>query len=537
MNATRPVNRLPAEVLAYIFSFVPRRYAVFTETEGRHWPFDIPDIDVFTELATVCKHWRSLFLDTPSLWSVVSEGVSIGRQNKSLWHLSRCPRGPLTVNISGNVTARMWRLLRTEGHRIQQLHLGRISQATDRERMLSLLLSLPADVLQHCKIHLVQQPSNRQPLVPLFSGKAENLQSLYLDQVWFLPSTIMPQLTYLTIFRYYAFDDPLWNVGDLLRFLSGSPELEELHLSHVWGRLPPDAVLRLSTNSSRVILRRLRVLTIAARARFTASIALSLLPNILLPQTCRIQLGEVKIDELDAISPALVSLGQPFERARLTLERPFGPYFRWSAPGEEWAWSLILASSQTDCGGVWLRLESVGMIQVHTLLGPSFRRLPFLENVEEFWFRSNICSVALLRRICLPPKVHSLVLTILNRGVVTKYFIPIILASAQLDTLCVCVVSAEQVSAVKEALTNTGPKPMPQLQPIRRVAVGYGEASRWYHKKGPSLRSRGAGYEVSWIGQIPKQNGKETEMDRLFRVVPELLNNPATVLGSWPEWS
>ncbi|TBU28251.1 hypothetical protein BD311DRAFT_758693 [Dichomitus squalens] len=543
LNAMRPINLLPPETLILIFSFVPRRNPIPTDTEGRPWPFDIPDVSIYLQLATVCKHWCNIIRGTPALWSVVSGPGAmsfLGRRTPKLWYLMRCPCGPLTVNIFEKVTPRMRLLLKNEGYRIQQLHIGHLmgTEATDAEdSVLSLLLSLPAAELEHCKITLAHTDSNyrKEPTVPLFSGHGENLRSLYLEKLWFLPANIFPKLRFLTIYRYYVFSDPVWSIEDLFKFLAGSPDLEELRLLHVWNRSPPSPA-PLSAGTATVVLPRLRIFVLTLRGHASASTLQTLFPTLQLPPTCRLRLEQVKIDELHAVSPALRSLGQPFTRMHLTLTRR--TRYLSDPPSQEsesWDWSLILAPSQSEgFGGVWIRLEAADAAAVPSLLGPKFRKIPFLENVEELWLTSNLFSEALLRRICLPPNVRGLALTILNGGVLTRFFAPVMLVSAQLDTLCICILSADYVGAVKDALTNTGLAmgPMPKLNPIRRVAVGYAQSTPLYniHKGGPSLRGCGAGTEISWIGRIAGRSGDDAEMDRL-------LNSPATIRASWPRWS
>ncbi|KAM5541834.1 hypothetical protein V8D89_004563 [Ganoderma adspersum] len=488
-NTTCPIHRLPTEVLVHIFSLVPERRPVSKNIpERNHWPFTFPAVDIHIQLGKVCKHWQ---LQSP---------------HPQHGPLARCPRGPLHVHIDGKVSPRMWSLLKGEGHRIQQLHMTYVT--ADGEAMLTLLQTFPANQLEHCKIDISMPEDNGDRLLSLFSGGGRSLRSLYLCRVTFLPSNVFPRLSCLILDLPYHHKNPYWDIGDLSDFLAGSPGLEHLHLSQV--------------------------------CRIIATALSMILSVIALPRGCEIQLKLIPLNELQAISLSLLSLGRPFTRMRLALGE--GLYDHTGTP--KWDWSLVLASLKPDCGAIRLSLEPAQVSQIPTLLGANFSKLPLFVDVEELWYSSGQLSEGSLRRVLLPPRVRGLALNISASGWVpgrtANCLAQVVRVGVQLDTLCICVQSVEHLRDVRKALTSLSAGPGPDGKPrcggIRRVAVGYDRGSLRLSRGAISLKDCGAGTEVSWTGPIARRSGEETEMERLLTAVPQVLEEPASIRAAWPVW-
>ena len=535
-NTTCPIHRLPTEVLVHIFSLVPGRCPVSRDLpERNYWPFTLPAVDIHIQLAKVCKHWRNLILDAPALWSAVSESKVINSLIPNMWHLARCPRGPLSVHFVREVSPRMWSLLEGEGHRIQQLHMSYVT-VDHGEAMLALLQTFPANQLEHCKIDISLPEDNRDRLLSLFSGGGKSLRSLYLCRVRFLPSNVFPRLSCLILDLAYYHENPHWDLGDLANFLAGSPGLEHLHLSRVWSRGGPHPSNG-SSNRAQVVLAHLRTFTLNLPSSFIATAVPMILSIIELPRACQIQLKVIPLNELQAISPSLLSLGRPFTRMRLAIGAPFHEH----TGSPRWEWSLVLASHEPDCAAIRLGLEPAHPPVVPGLLGANFSKLPLFAGVDELWYNSCQFSEGALRQILLPPKVRGLALSISGwlPGLAAGYLAQVVRAAAQLDTLCICVPNAEHLRGVREALTSLGSdrKRRPRVT-IRRAAVGYDRASSRLSRGAISLRDFGVGTEVSWTGQIAKRSGEEMdwEMERLLSVVPEVLEEPASIRAAWPVW-
>ncbi|PIL28266.1 hypothetical protein GSI_09678 [Ganoderma sinense ZZ0214-1] len=423
----------------------------------------------------------------------------------------------------------MWSLLKGEGHRIQQLHMTHVT--LEAESVLALLQALPANALEHCKIDISMPENNRQQILSLFSGDGRRLRSLYLSRVPFLPSNTFPRLTSLILDLSYSREDPRWNLRDLQNFLAGSPDLERLHLSWVWrtaGPHPPNV----SDDTHRVVLPHLRTFTLNLHSRFIGTAVPMILSIVELPHACQIQLNQVRLNDLQAMSPSLLSLGRPLTRMRLAL----GATFHDPAGSPSWDWSLVLASRQADCAAIRLVLEPVDMRHAPNPLGAAFSKLPLFADVEELWYSSS----ALLRQVLLPPKVRGLALSIQSwaPSFVHGYLAHVARVCAKLDTLCICVPNAEHLRDVREALTSAGPNGRPRCRAIRRVAVGYDRPSARLSRGAISLRDCGAGTEVSWTGRIARLSGAEmeTEMERLLRAAPQVLEEPASIQASWPTW-
>ena len=424
----------------------------------------------------------------------------------------------------------MWKFLKGEWHRIQQLHMASIIKE-DIEDILALLQSSPAASLEHCMIGTSPVLRvNQKRSLSLFSGDGRILRSLYLNRASFLPSNTFPNLSCLIIdCTTYGSEYPHRSLEDLLNLLVGCPRLERLHLSSTWNWPYRTDV---SADAPRVILPRLRIFTLDLEAHLIIATVQALLSIVKLPPICQIQLKDVPLNALQAIAPSLLSLERPFMRMHLAL-----------AEAASQGWSLILASHQPNYAAVRLISEYTMTRQVCVHLGPHFSKFPLFEDVEELWCRTDLLHEDILSRILLPPKVRSLALTVVHvewrPDLSAKCFAEVARAGGQLDTLCICVPEAGHLRGAREALTGPGPGRKLGCCAIRRTAMGYEkEPSIWLSESViESLGDWGAGTGVSWMGQIAgKRGGDDTEMDRLLRAAPQMLEEPASIWTDWPTW-
>ena len=232
-NALLPINRLPPEILIYIFSMCRDERPVHVRGPAR-WPFRRYSTHTLEPALSVCRHWRDIALSTPSLWNSIVNSSAIHRQ------FSRSLGVPIDVHVVTGFSTEMaqW-CLNVQSH-IREMHIGDFRGALTLDQVDKLLYFLKittADQLEHLKIDLpasILPLWSRTPLFPLFSGRGRRLRSLCLAHVSFLPSTLFPSLV------RFVLSDPAgpssrngrqtWSMTDLIRFLAGSPRLQELYL-------------------------------------------------------------------------------------------------------------------------------------------------------------------------------------------------------------------------------------------------------------------------------------------------------------------
>ncbi|KAF9814800.1 hypothetical protein IEO21_04908 [Rhodonia placenta] len=210
INAQRPVNRLPVEILSEIFHQVlpPFQLASYLKSLSPQsflvWDpfFDFKDTDALLPLTHVCRWWRDVALDTPTLWTTLfgsSHSAAIDE------YRLRSKSAPLKVLNVENKHLDVQQLWRTDGQRIQSLAS---KTGCDPGLHMSYAQGLHALVARGC----------------LLQGDVSNLKALTLWAVdWHLPSTPI-NLTHLFLAKRRL------RVVDLFRILSIAPRLEDLGL-------------------------------------------------------------------------------------------------------------------------------------------------------------------------------------------------------------------------------------------------------------------------------------------------------------------
>ncbi|EIW51933.1 uncharacterized protein TRAVEDRAFT_53928 [Trametes versicolor FP-101664 SS1] len=220
INATRPVNQLPAEVLGRIFSLIPmrRKYPILNTSTT-----NVQDVITLLPLLSVCSWWRDVARSASFLWDTVIDLPNVPLRQD---YLSLCPSRPIYV-ASKIEWSLEWllRLLREQETRVEELYVKR-EVNTDEHVHAILQLSLPA--LQRCIVdgdgdRDLEASASQAALLP--NSKA--LQALRLRELRFIRPTTFPVLTTLHLERIEDM-----RLLDLLRFLAGTPLLQDLRLTN-----------------------------------------------------------------------------------------------------------------------------------------------------------------------------------------------------------------------------------------------------------------------------------------------------------------
>ncbi len=332
-NAAAPINRLPAEILVHIFSnLLQERRIDSTHDFADRWSFLAFDPRPIRPVLEVCQHWRQLALSTPTLWAHANNGNINDR------YLSLSRNAPLTVSLTWlRFTPEMCRSCIQAGSRITVLHIH-IPEASIRyphslrkdtlSRLSRFLAEFPADSLRHCSIAFPSAASEIMDTV-LFRGGGQSLRSLHLSGMRFLPQIAFPKLNRLFIdrpTRSQRGDTNLasWTIGDLVTFLAGCPDVQELVLAPVDMHLV-DTGPSAKTQPRSVTLPRLRYFAVGIHEEAFINEAAELLTaSILFPTQCHLLFTRLPagIRPHDFQEPlggflAVLPISTPFNRLRI----------------------------------------------------------------------------------------------------------------------------------------------------------------------------------------------------------------------------
>ncbi|EED78462.1 predicted protein [Postia placenta Mad-698-R] len=210
INAQRPVNRLPVEILSEIFHQVlpPFKLASYLHDHDlkeflvRESFFDFKNTDALLPLTHACRWWRDVALDTPTLWTTLygsSHSDAIGE------YYLRSQGAPLKVLNIKNTHLDVQYLWQVDGQRIQSLAS---KTGCHSDLPTSCAQGLHAFAARDC----------------LLQGDVSNIKALALHAVdWHLPSTLT-NLTHLFLAKRRL------RVVDMSRILSIAPRLEDMVL-------------------------------------------------------------------------------------------------------------------------------------------------------------------------------------------------------------------------------------------------------------------------------------------------------------------
>ena len=293
LNGMRPINRLPTEILLDIFSLVPRKRPFLKGMSATIWPFFVPNIDDLRAASQVCTRWREVALGAPALWSAYREDY-VYRRSITLYslYLARCPTGPIDIYVNDSFS-RVKQLLLERGHQVRQLHVeiggGRDE---DARQLVATLPNMTADVLEHCSLLLppVAYARLQQSSSLCRHGTATRLRSLFLSVTRVLPQWELPSLIRCVLSEWQGRSEAI-DPSSLLTFLSGTPNLEILHLEKItvspFQQTPPP--------QQQIPLTRLRYLSYTPSSGI---ISLDFLLHILRPSRCQLDIDGVELDRI-----------------------------------------------------------------------------------------------------------------------------------------------------------------------------------------------------------------------------------------------
>lgn len=263
-NASVPVNRLPPEILAHIFSFV--------QPYSQGPPFPLPTTyNEWLKVTHVCQHWRTTALSFPRLWSHIHVRKLLDRKI-AVKNIKRSAQSPLNVYctilappLADEVN--ILSLVAEQMHRLQELH---IHWTIAHETSLWDLIVPPSPAPNLEVLSLIGSWDERVSnltLPPFFQNITPRLKKLTFTRISSWPHNDFSGLTHLSLFDQR---DGRVSLPKFLEILKSSPGLEELLLNHA-GPDENSIIMHQERTLALVPLNRLRRIeigdwTIAARS-------------------------------------------------------------------------------------------------------------------------------------------------------------------------------------------------------------------------------------------------------------------------------
>ena len=124
MIAHCPINKLPPELLALVFSMVPSPLSL----PGYSGPSAAKQTYELLPVTHVCRSWRALALDMPSLWSTIPETAGACTAS-SVFH-GRAQQAPLVVYVDRSRPTAALRDAVGQNARIAEMHLHDLRECT-----------------------------------------------------------------------------------------------------------------------------------------------------------------------------------------------------------------------------------------------------------------------------------------------------------------------------------------------------------------------------------------------------------------------
>ncbi|KIM42624.1 hypothetical protein M413DRAFT_120812, partial [Hebeloma cylindrosporum] len=224
-NASAPVNHLPPEILAHIFSFV--------QPHAQGPPFPLPKTyNKWMKVTRVCQHWRTTALAFPRLWSHIHVRKALDRKIATT-NIKRSAQSPLNVYctivtppLANEVN--VLSLVAEQMHRIQELH---IHWTIDHETSLWDLIIPPTPAPNLEVLSLIGSWDERVSnliLPPVFQNITPRLKKLTFTRISSWPHNDFCGLTHLSLFDQR---DGRVSLSKFLEILKSSPGLEALLLN------------------------------------------------------------------------------------------------------------------------------------------------------------------------------------------------------------------------------------------------------------------------------------------------------------------
>jgi len=245
MNYCSPVNRVPPELMSLIFGLCVDNADVET------WPHSgLKSNRGLRSITHVCRHWRSLAIGTPVLWTNVHDRpVHRSTRNSVSTFLERSYPAPLNVLISEAPSSFFRALVKTHSKRIRELYFkAKASHELDVVHGL-------APNLEHLTIHhRPEKASFARPII--FDEETPYLRTVALFKVPMLPGRQLRSLTHLAICD--PGETSTWTMPDLINLLRSNSALEEIVLKDL-----PQLPMLDHLHTPAIELSRLRRLTLA----------------------------------------------------------------------------------------------------------------------------------------------------------------------------------------------------------------------------------------------------------------------------------
>ncbi|KAI0757789.1 hypothetical protein C8Q80DRAFT_1135394 [Daedaleopsis nitida] len=305
INIAAPVNRLPPDVLFSIFRlFVDEIEAQMKKQVLPMEPTTRVNTDSLIRLTHVCRYWRSVALNAPTLWTCCDN-----RKITKLFTFFERSRNCLVSLHFGVVRVRSsgspeeyrtnWRAIH---ERVGNLLVLLESSRLRRLRRLDLKLTLDCKYqtvpfsdlcvpnLECFTIstdeELYDLPHRQTLWVPILAGHTNLLKALAIWSVrnW-LPSNIFPNLTHLTL----SFRDVCATPRDLAIILGRTPRLEYLFVDLLIHRSQPSL---LPVSDHPITLDRMRSLVFSSCAY---TLVMPVMKSLVLPGHCLVRLDEMHI--------------------------------------------------------------------------------------------------------------------------------------------------------------------------------------------------------------------------------------------------
>ncbi|KAH9897050.1 hypothetical protein C8Q73DRAFT_789328 [Cubamyces lactineus] len=224
-----PVNGLPTEIMAEIFTLVPTLTSECSDDLSKLRPWQsLRDVRGAVPLTSVCRAWRQVALSTPALWSSVLDLGGSKRPPLWLQYAHRCTVGPLFVGILGVPSRETITLLQRERLRVQELYFYAPRYTKSQNDVVIDLMALSLPKLKFCALtaYTYQRTSSSHLA---FAGR--DMRKLALGGS-FVPQ-LCPSLTHLVLFNKISV-----SADELLDFLAGTPRLQYFRM-HEIRTIPP----------------------------------------------------------------------------------------------------------------------------------------------------------------------------------------------------------------------------------------------------------------------------------------------------------
>ncbi|PBK61514.1 hypothetical protein ARMSODRAFT_1025641 [Armillaria solidipes] len=224
-NSHQPINRIPPELLAQIFSMIQHHLPGFLPLIGPS--SDYPRARDWLRVLEVCRHWRGVAATFHSLWATIDNDL------RPLIFLKRSSESLLTVVFGLNKThfdQHSLAKIIMELPRIREFHIDFCHSGSLLESSGLLTNSAPnlvsLSLLPNHQPHMAAGLSST--LSKLFMGEMPKLKQLSLGYFTSWPQNYFRNLTHLCLISQDTLTRP--STSEFLDFLELSPRLEKLAL-------------------------------------------------------------------------------------------------------------------------------------------------------------------------------------------------------------------------------------------------------------------------------------------------------------------